>query len=113
MGYTFDIVGVTSIGTFVQFQHQLSQKNYLGKTYLGSYDCSLDGLIEATKTIPNKPNWDWDRVLEEIVNFWVKSEAPIQHWKQQLEIVKEESLLVARIANSDALRHEFESLLKK
>ncbi len=112
MAYTFDIVGVTPIGKFVQFQHQFSRKRNRSKTYLGSYDCSLDGLIKATKMIPHKPDWDWDQVLAEIVNFWIQSEEPIQHWKQELAVVQEESLLVGRVANSDSLRHEFESLFE-
>lgn len=110
MAYTFDIVGVTPIGKFVQFQHHFARKPHRSKTYLGSYDCSLDGLIKATKMIPHKPNWDWDQVLQEIVNFWVKSEESIQHWKKQLEFVREDSLLVARVTNSEALRQEFEWL---
>ncbi len=110
MTYTFDIVGVTPIARFVQFQHQFAKQPNRSKTYLGSYECSLDGLINATKMIPQKPNWDWDQVLEEIIKFWVQSEAPIQHWKKQLQTVREESLLVARVANSEALRQEFETL---
>lgn len=113
MAYTFDIVGVTPIAKFVQFQHQFARKPNRSKTYLGSYDCSLDGLIKATKMIPHKPNWDWDQVLQEIVNFWLRSEESIQHWNQQLKAVREESLLVARITNSDALRQEFEYLFQE
>lgn len=113
MAYTFDIVGVTPIAKFVQFQHKFAQKPDRAKTYLGSYECSLDGLIKATKMIPYKPNWDWDQVLAEIVDFWVKSEEPIQQWKEQLARVREESLLVARVANSEALRREFESLFEE
>lgn len=113
MAYTFDIVGVTPIAKFVQFQHQFTRKRDRAKTYLGSYDCSLDGLIKATKMLPDKPDWDWDEVLEEMINFWMQSEEPIQHWKQELETVKEESLLVARVANSEALRQEFEFLFKQ
>jgi len=110
MAYIFDIVGVTPIGKFVQFQHQFARNPNRSKTYLGSYDCSLDGLIKATKMIPYKPNWDWDQVLQEIVNFWMKSEESIQHWHQQLKEVREESLLVARVTNSEKLRQEFEWL---
>ena len=110
MVYTFDIIGVTPITQFIQFQHQFSRKPNRSKTYLGSYDCSLDGLIKATKMIPHKPDWDWDEVLAEIINFWLQSEERIEHWKQELATVREESLLVGRVANSDSLRQEFESL---
>ncbi|MDR9402866.1 MAG: hypothetical protein RI580_05440 [Halothece sp. Uz-M2-17] len=110
MVYTFDIIGVTPITQFIQFQHQFSRKPNRSKTYLGSYDCSLDGLIQATKMIPHKPDWDWDEVLAEIINFWLQSEERIEHWKQELATVREESLLVGRVANSDSLRQEFESL---
>jgi len=113
MTYTFDIIGITPIAQFVQFQHQFAKQTNRSKTYLGSYECSLDGLIQATKMIPYKPDWDWDQVLEEMVNFWIKSEETVQHWKQQLQQVQQESLLVARVANSDALRQEFEGLLQK
>lgn len=113
MAYTFDIIGVTPIAKFVQFQHQFSRKLNRSKTYLGSYDCSLDGLIKATKMVPHKPDWDWDQVLAEIVNFWIQSEEPIRQWKRELAVVKEESLLVARVAHADALRQEFESLFEQ
>lgn len=113
MAYTFDIVGVTPIAKFVQFQHQFAKTPTRSKTYLGSYDCSLDAVIKATKMIPHKPDWDWDEVLGEIVNFWLKSQDPILQWKQQLDAVKGESLLVARVANSEALRQELETLFRE
>lgn len=114
MSYSFDIVGVTPTLDFFYYQQQVEQNPRRSKAYLASYECTLDSFIQSTEMIPQKPDWDWDEVVESIIAFWLNHEDNIQQWKQQL--VKNSSqldnLLVARVANVKWLRNEFQSLLR-
>ncbi|MBR8829262.1 MAG: hypothetical protein DSM107014_15420 [Gomphosphaeria aponina SAG 52.96 = DSM 107014] len=112
MFYTFDIIGVAPVLNFFYYQQQLEINPQRSKAYLGSYQCSLDSLIQSTELIPQKPNWEWDRVIDTIVKFWLTHEESIRNWKHELETLGEENLLVARVANVESLRTEFESLLE-
>jgi len=112
MIYTFDIIGVATVLNFFYYQQQMETNPQRSKAYLGSYQCSLDSLIQSTELIPQKPNWDWDIVIETMVKFWLTHEESIQQWKHELETLGKENLLVARVANVRSLRSEFESLLE-
>ncbi|MGB5595429.1 MAG: hypothetical protein WBM62_15515 [Crocosphaera sp.] len=111
MNYYFDIIGTTSILTFFNYQQRLEQNKNRGKAYLGSYQCSLDGFIESVQNIPKKPDWYWDDVVSSIVNFWLKNEEKVRYWQDNFNSVDTETVIVARVANIQALRLEFESLL--
>ena len=78
---------------------------------LGSPECTLDGLIQATELIPDKPDWDWDAVVKTMVNFWLHHESNIHTWRREMASFSEATLLVARVANTQILRQEFEALL--
>lgn len=110
MSYTFDILGITPIFTFFNYQQEVEQNPRRGTTYLGSYQCTLEGFIQATDLIPQKPDWDWDNVVQSIVNFWLRHEETINQWKSELANTGNDNLLVARVSNIDILRREFESL---
>ena len=112
MKYTFEIIGVAPILTFFNYQQKLEQNENRSKAYLGSYECSLDGFIESVNTVTRKPDWDWDDVIKSMVNFWLKNEEKVRYWQQQFKPVPTEEILMARVANIDALRFEFESLLE-
>jgi hypothetical protein len=56
MSYCFDIIGVTPVLDFFYYQQNLEQNPKRSKAYLGSYQCTLDGFIQATEMIPKKPN---------------------------------------------------------
>ena len=85
MSYSFDIIGVTPILDFFYYQQQVEQNPHRSKAYLGSYKCTLDSFIKSTEMIPEKPDWNWDQVIESIIDFWVFQEETIQTWKQTLE----------------------------
>jgi hypothetical protein len=111
MSYSFDIVGVTPILDFFYYQQQVEQNPNRSKAYLGSYQCTLDSFIKSTEMIPEKPDWNWDQVVESIVDFWLHQEETIQTWKQTLDNSHHENLIIARVANVKWLRQEFQSLL--
>jgi hypothetical protein len=113
MAYTFDILGVTPVLTFFNYQQQVEQDSQRSMAYVGSYHCTLDALIRATQEIPHKPEWDWDRVVNLMVQFWLENEARVQHWKHELQHIGRGSLLVARVANVDVLRGELEQLFER
>lgn len=108
--YSFDIIGVSPIIQFFQHQQQVEQTPHRSKAYLGSYNCTLDSFIDSTEMVCQKPDWDWDNVVSEIVNFWLKHEEKIQRWKIELDTIKGDHLIIGRVANVDRLRQEFESL---
>ncbi|MBL1211045.1 hypothetical protein [Geminocystis sp. GBBB08] len=111
MSYSFDIVGVTPILDFFYYQQKLEQNPNRSKTYLGSYQCTLDSFIKSTEMIPLKPDWNWDQVIESIVDFWIHHEETIQRWKLTFDNSSQQNLIVARVANVKWLRQEFQSLL--
>ncbi|NCO73654.1 MAG: hypothetical protein GW795_12505 [Cyanobacteria bacterium] len=111
MSYSFDIVGVTPILDFFYYQQQVEKNPNRSKAYLGSYQCSLDGFIKSIQVIPEKPQWNWDEVIESIIDFWLHQEETIETWKQTLENSHPQNLIIARVANVKWLRQEFQSLL--
>jgi hypothetical protein len=111
MTYSFDIVGITPILTFFNYQQEVENSPQRAKTYLPSYDCSLDAFIKSTEIIPNKPDWNWDEVVETMVKFWLENEPIIKQWKNQLQSVSNDSFLVARVANFNLLRRDFETII--
>ncbi|MEB3229331.1 MAG: hypothetical protein VKJ27_13230 [Synechocystis sp.] len=111
VNYTFDILGVAPIFTFFNYQQQVENDRGRSLAYVGSPACTLDGLIQATELIPEKPDWDWDAVVKTIVDFWLHHEANIQQWRQELDSLTDDGLLVGRVANTQILRRQFERLL--
>ncbi|VEP16417.1 conserved hypothetical protein [Hyella patelloides LEGE 07179] len=108
MSYNFEIIGITPILTFFNYQQELEINPQRSKTYLGSYQCTLDSFIDSTQMIPKKPQWNWDEVVETMINFWLKHEDSIRHWKIELESSQENALVIGRIANLECLRAELE-----
>ncbi len=109
MKYHFDIIGVTSVWDFFQHQQQVEQSPDRSCAYLGSYTCTIDGLIKATETIQHRPSWDWDVIVALMINFWLQDGDRISQWRSELRNAEETSLIVGRIANFSHLRHELES----
>lgn len=112
MSYAFDIIGVTPLIEFFNYQQRHEQNPKRSKTYLGSYNCTLDAFIESTTMVHKQPYWDWDEVVNTIVNFWLKHEDKIQYWKQELTTVGQDNIIVARVVNYDVLRSELESIFE-
>lgn len=111
MAYSFDLIGVTPLLTFFNYQQKNEQNPHRPKAYVGSYNCTLDSFINAMDMIPKKPEWNWDEVVESMVKFWILHEEKISVCKSELSIdTTEPSLVIARVANLEALRGEFELL---
>lgn len=111
MAYSFDLLGVTPLLTFFDYQQKNEQNPYRPKAYVGSYNCTLDSFINAMDMIPKKPEWNWDEVVEAMVRFWIQHEEKIRFCENELSTeATEPSLVIARVANLEALRGEFELL---
>lgn len=112
MTYTFDILGVAPLLTVFEYQQQSAQSRDRSRAYLSSPQCTLDGLIQAADLLPTKPDWNWDEVVTHMINFWLKNEARVRYWQEQLTVVGQDKVIVVRVANVDVLRGEFERLFK-
>jgi hypothetical protein len=111
MAYTFELLGVSPLLTFFNHQQNNEQNPHRPKAYLAAYRCTLDSFIEAIDDIPKRPQWNWNEVVEAMVQFWLKHEDQVRHCEQELpKNSPEPYLVVARVANLDALRYQFESL---
>ncbi len=110
--YSFEILGVSPVWDFFNYQQKHEQNPQRSKTHLASIECSLDGFINSTKLIPKKPNWNWDEVTNIIIDFWLGNEQQVRYWKKQLAASEQENFLVARVVNFQMLRCELESLFK-
>ncbi len=110
MSYNFEIIGITPVLTFFNYQQQLETDPLRSKAYIGSYFCTLDAFIESTQMIPQKPQWNWEEVTKTMIDFWLNHEDSIKQWKHELDNAQNNNLIVARVANVEALRQEFEHL---
>jgi hypothetical protein len=113
MKYTFNIVGVSPILYFFEHQQQ-NQKNVqpLGVEYIGTHKCTLDSLLNSVETVPvAKRDWKMDEVVDTVIQFWLHNSDVVNYWKSRLDDAGRDSLLVARVADIQALRNEFEFLL--
>lgn len=109
MKYTFDIVGVSPVVKFFEYQQQTIHQR-IGVEYLGAYNCTLDGFLKSVETIKSKYEWESDRVVDTIVKFWLHNSDRIQYWKSRLSDAGKDNLLVARVADIKGLKAEFEAL---
>jgi len=112
MNYTFDILGVSPVWHF--FNHQQEKQEHhprAGAEYVGSYHCTLDAFLESVETVPRTRGWEFDRVVDSVIGYWMKNSDSIRHWKRRLQDAGDQNLLVARVADVHSLKTEFESLL--
>jgi plasmid maintenance system antidote protein VapI len=111
--YTFSIVGVSPVLYFFNQQQELSNQNLqTGVEYVPSYHCTLDALLQSVEEVSPKHAWALDEVVDTVVDFWINNADTIRHWKHRLEDTQGQSLLVSRVANIQALKHEFEFLFE-
>ena len=112
MKYTFEILGISPALDFFNHQQTFIQRNVsTGIEYLGTYQCTLDAFLESIETVPPKGGWEMDRVVDTVIQFWMNHSEGIRYWKTRLNDAGKENLLVARVADIQSLRAEFESLL--
>lgn len=110
--YTFQILGVSPILDFFYHQQEIiTRKPVTGVEYLGTYQCTLDALIEGVETSPSKQTWEMDRVVDTVLEFWINNSDKIRYWKARLYEAGKENLIISRVADSTALRAQFELLL--
>ncbi|HEY9832300.1 MAG TPA: hypothetical protein V6D26_17070 [Stenomitos sp.] len=114
MKYTFELLGISPVLDFFNHQQSFVQKPPAGGIeYLGSYECTLDAFLESVETVPPKPDWNMDEVVDTVIQFWVNHSEPIRYWKARLYDAGHDNLLVARVADIGSLKAEFETLLDK
>lgn len=113
MKYTFDLVGVSPVLSFFSYEQELQQQPLAGAQYLGAYQCTLDAFIQSVETVPTRRGWHLDEVVDTVINFWLNNAEQVNHWKRRLEDAGSENLLVARLADLNALRIEFEFLFSE
>ena len=112
MSYTFEILGISPLLDFFTQQQKINKKieNYKLE-YLGIYTCTLDCLLESVETISLHKHWEKDRVLDTVINFWIKNPESIEYWTDRLKNAGDQNLLVARVGDIQGLRKTFESLI--
>ncbi len=113
MQYTFEILGVSPILSFLNHQVESPAATPKGAEYLSTHQCTLDALLESVEPVPPKRGWDLDKVVDTVVNYWLQNSERIQHWKERLQEAGSENILVSRIADLKALQQEFDQLLGK
>lgn len=111
MEYSFEIVGIAPVLAFFNHQQVIQQHHYLGAEYLGAYRCTLDAFIASIESMPMRHQWNLDRVVDTMIKFWLDNAEQVDHWKHRLKDAGPQNLLVARVADLDTLRVEFELLL--
>jgi hypothetical protein len=114
MSYTFEILGVSSVLQFFNYQQEvLPQRPQTGVEYIGSYRCTLDALLESVETVSPDSGWDLDEAVDTIIDFWMHNFESVRHWKKRLEDAGNQNLLVTRLADVRSLQSEFEWLLSQ
>jgi hypothetical protein len=109
--YTFNIIGVSPILHFFNQQQIILQHPQIRVEYLPSYRCTLDSFIQAIELVSPQREWDFDQIVNTVVDFWMHNSEAVSHWKRRLEDAGSDSVLVSRVADLDSLRSEFEFLL--
>ncbi|MBW4519994.1 MAG: hypothetical protein KME16_09895 [Scytolyngbya sp. HA4215-MV1] len=111
MHYIFEILGVSPILHFFHHQQETLQKKAESNIqYLGTYQCTLDALIESVEALPAKQDWQLDHAIDTVIAFWLNNSDRVQHWKYRLADAGRESVLVSRLADLHSLQVEFEGL---
>ncbi|MBR8840356.1 MAG: hypothetical protein DSM106950_41805 [Stigonema ocellatum SAG 48.90 = DSM 106950] len=112
MKYTFDIVGISPVLQFFNHQQQNLQKPQpLSVEYVGTHKCTLDAVIKSVEPVPLKRGWDMDEVVDTVIEFWMNNSESIGYWKSRLIDAGTDNLLVARVADIQALQAAFDLLL--
>ncbi|AFY70555.1 hypothetical protein Pse7367_2292 [Thalassoporum mexicanum PCC 7367] len=111
MHFNFEILGVSPILDFFNHQQKINQRQLnFGVEYVGTPKCTLDSLIRSIEPVPPKRGWDYEKLVESIVNFWITNPETIDLWRSRLDDAGTESLLVSRVGDIKSLRYELESI---
>ncbi|NEP18233.1 MAG: hypothetical protein F6J97_15230 [Leptolyngbya sp. SIO4C1] len=110
MAYMFELIGIFPTLSFFQQQQRLEQTPKRSKALVSSYDCTLDSFIASTDLIYQKPDWDWDAVVNTMVSFWLSQGDNIYRWRRELAKADREQRLVAQVTNLRVFKCELETL---
>lgn len=113
MDYSFEILGVSPLLSFFTHQQERQQQPSAGAAYVGAHRCTLDAFIDSLNTIPQPYAWNLDRVVDSVIQFWMNNADAVHHWRSRLEDAGNQTVLVARVADVDALRSEFEQMFRQ
>ena len=114
MKYSFELIGITPIIDFFNHQqHKQRQADGIRAEYIGASNCSLDRFLHHLQDVPLERNWDLTLLSQAVVDYWIASAHTIQYWQQRLGDAGSSCLVVGRVADTQALRHEFEVMLMR
>ncbi len=112
MKYTFEILGVLPLLQLFNHQQTLRQSSVSrGVEYIGCHHCTLDAFLAPIEGMSHKQEWDLDRLVQTVIEFWMTHPENIQLWKHRLDAASGDTVLVARVGHLQALRQEFEWML--
>ncbi|MBE9030889.1 hypothetical protein IQ266_14225 [filamentous cyanobacterium LEGE 11480] len=112
--FTFNIIGVSPVLHFFNYQQKQAQCYYSsGITYLSSHRCSLDAVLRTLDHTDFDPTWKTEDMAKTIINFWLSNLESVTHWQRRLKDADAQTILVSRIAYTEALRYELEDLFNE
>ncbi|MBW4651943.1 MAG: hypothetical protein KME20_02630 [Kaiparowitsia implicata GSE-PSE-MK54-09C] len=113
MQYSFELVGIAPILNFFNHQYNTEAQRLSGAEYLATHRCTLDAFLESAETVVPERGWNLDRVVDDVIEFWLNNAEQVNHWKQRLQDAGADTLLIGRLGDYKAMQIEFESLLGK
>jgi hypothetical protein len=114
MQFNFEILGVSPVLDFFCHQQKINKRQHnLGVEYVGTQKCTLDALIRSIEPVPPKRGWDYEQLVESIVNFWIANPDTVDLWRSRLDDAGNENLLISRVGDIRSLRYELESIFAR
>jgi hypothetical protein len=111
--FTFNIIGVAPILHFFNYQQdQANTSQKTGVAYLSSHQCSLDAVLRTIEHADFDPSWKPEDITQSVLNFWLSNLDSVTHWQQRLNDAGNETILVSRVAHTQALRNELEAIFR-
>ncbi len=112
--FSFNIIGVAPILHFFNYQQeQTHDPQKAGVTYLSSHHCSLDAVLRTIDHTEFDPTWNTNDVMQSAIDFWLSNLDSVTHWQQRLNDAGNETILVSRVAHTQALRNELETFFQR
>ncbi|MBF2078505.1 MAG: hypothetical protein IGR76_08285 [Synechococcales cyanobacterium T60_A2020_003] len=113
MDYSFEILGVSPLLSFFTHQQERQFQPKAGAAYVGADRCTLDAFIDSVNTIPRLYDWNLDHIVDTVIQFWMNNADTVRHWRSRLKDAGDQTILVARVSDINAMRSEFEHLFQQ
>lgn len=114
MNYVFDLVGVAPMVEFFHQEQALAQGDgWRRPAYLGVAGCKLDLFLISLEDAIQERAWDLDQAVDSVVQYWMKNQEAVRHWRDRFEDAGQHNVLVGRVADCATLQAEFEVMLGK